>query len=173
MENINVSPEPRNDGNNKQVIDQTKEKTTKQIDFSKPRDLYNRQGQLEYNLERVNELPNPDRDDILTHIQYLKDNRRAALTIIRNISVLITFREKLGIPFRDATVKDMRETFTKMENEGYVKNGEIKEYSSWTDKKFRDVIKKFYRVVFANDEDYPEAVKWIRTKFIRIKQSKS
>ena len=48
----------------------------------------------------------------------------------------------------------------------------IKEYSSWADKKFRDVIKKFYKVIFGNDEDYPEVVKWIKTKFTKDKSIK-
>jgi len=76
------------------------EETNKEIVFTKPRDLYNRHERLKIGLERVNGLPNPDKDDILKHVQYLTDNRRAALTILRNISVLITLREKLGKPFR-------------------------------------------------------------------------
>ena len=66
------------------------EETNKEIVFTKPRDLYNRHERLKIGLERVNGLPNPDKDDILKHVQYLTDNRRAALTILRNISVLIT-----------------------------------------------------------------------------------
>ena len=69
------------------------EETNKEIE-------YNRHDRLIIGLERVNGLPNPDKDDILKHVQYLTDNRRAALTILRNISVLITLREKLGKPFR-------------------------------------------------------------------------
>ncbi len=125
---------------------------------------------MKASLKRVNELSNPDKDDILTHVQHLTDNRRATLTIIRNISALITLREKLGKPFRDATSTDMRTVFTNIEKEGWkTRKGEIKEYSSWADKKFRDVIKKFYRVVFGNDEDYPEAVKWIKTRITKDK----
>jgi hypothetical protein len=38
-------------------------RTTEEIDFTKPRDLYNRTNRLQTSLERVNELPNPDKDD--------------------------------------------------------------------------------------------------------------
>ena len=126
-ENVKVIHQTRSDGKNKKVA----RKITKEIDFSKPRDLYNRSNQMKASLKRVNELSNPDKEDILTHVQYLTDNRRAALTIIRNISALITFREKLGKPFRDATSTDMRTVFTNIEKEGWkTKKGEIKEYSS-------------------------------------------
>ena len=113
------------------------------------------------------------KDDILTHVQHLLDERRAKLTIIRNISSLITFREKLGKPFRNATATDLRDTFNKMEKDGWkTKKGKVKEYSGWTDKKFRDVIKKFYKVVYGNNEQYPEQVRWIKTKFTKDKSVK-
>jgi site-specific recombinase XerD len=121
----------------------------------------------------VNELPNPDKDDILAHVQHLNDERRAKLTIIRNISSLITFREKLGTSFRNATVSDLRDAFSKIEKDGWIsKKGKVKEYSSWTDKKFRDVIKKFYKVVYGNNEQYPDEVSWIKTKFTKDKSVK-
>jgi integrase len=149
------------------------EKETKEIDFTKPRDLYNRNQRLQTSLKRINELANPDRNDILAHVQYLKDNRRATLTIIRNISVLIVFRNKMDVSFRNATATDIRAAFDSMENKGWVtNNGTVKEYSSWADKKFRLVIKKFYRVVYGNDEDYPEQVRWIKTKFTKDKSVK-
>jgi hypothetical protein len=95
------------------------------------------------------------------------------LTIIRNISILLTFRNKLGKPFKDAAITDMRSAFIKIETEGWkTRKGEIKEYSVWADKKFRDVIKKFYKVVFGNDEYYPDVVKWIKTKFTKDKSIK-
>jgi hypothetical protein len=86
-ENVFVSPRERDDDKNKNMT----EKITNEIDFTKPRDLYNRTNRLQTSLERVNELPNPDKDDILAHVQHLLDERRAKLTIIRNISSLITF----------------------------------------------------------------------------------
>ena len=113
------------------------------------------------------------KDDILAHVQHLLDERRAKLTIIRNISSLITFREKLGKSFRNATATDLRDTFNKMEKDGWkTKKGKVKEYSGWTDKKFRDVIKKFYKVVYGNNEQYPEQVRWIKTKFTKDKSVK-
>ncbi len=49
-------------------------KAAAQIDFSKPRDLYNRSNRLQTSLERMNELTNPDRKDILVHVQQLADD---------------------------------------------------------------------------------------------------
>ena len=60
-----------------------------------------------------------------------------------------------------------------MEKDGWkTKKGKVKEYSGWTDKKFRDVIKKFYKVVYGNNEQYPEQVRWIKTKFTKDKSVK-
>ena len=68
------------------------EKITKEIDFSKPRDLYNRAYRLQTNLERVNELPNPDKDAHLFNSRSTSPGLlMVKLTIIRNISEVITF----------------------------------------------------------------------------------
>lgn len=83
--NINTLPDPRARQQNKIMTD----KISEEIDFSKPRDLYNRQNLLKNSLAEVNKLPSPDREDILAHVQYLNDNRRAKLTVIRNVSALI------------------------------------------------------------------------------------
>ena len=67
----------------------------------------------------------------------------------------------------------MRETFSRIENEGWTtKTGDIRQYSAWSDKKFRAVIKKFYKVVFGNDEYYPDVIKWIKTKPTKDKSIK-
>ncbi len=137
-------------GRNKNVT----ECKSEDIDFTKPRDLSNRPVLFKNSLSAVN---NPDRDDILTHIQYLTDNRRSVLTITRNISALLTLRSKLRKPFRNATMMDMRAAFTKIEQEGWkTKKGEVREYGVWAEKKFKHVIKKFYMVVYGNDEDFRE-----------------
>ena len=67
----------------------------------------------------------------------------------------------------------MRRAFIKIAKRGMEnKERQIKEYSGWTDKKFRDVIKKFYKVVYGNNEQYPEQVRWIKTKFTKDKSVK-
>lgn len=112
--NIKRIPRGMSGGKNKKVT----ERTSEEIDFTKPRDLYNRQDRLKNSLETVNALPSPDREDILTHVQYLTDNRRAILTIIRNISVLITLREKLKKSFRDAIVADCEKRLLTLKMKG-------------------------------------------------------
>jgi hypothetical protein len=69
-----------NNGSKKVLSSYEKNRKVTDIDFSKRRDLYNRQNLLQNSLEKVNELPNPDKDDILIHIQHLTDNRMAVLT---------------------------------------------------------------------------------------------
>jgi integrase len=148
------------------------EKINEEIDLSM-RDLYNRKGQLENAIGRVNLLPDPDKQDILKLLQFMNDNRNADLTIVKNISILTTFRAKLKKPFRDATDLDMREAFSEIAKEGWkTKKGTVKEYSPAADKKFRIVIKKFYKIAFGNNEFYPSTIKWIRTKSTKDKSTK-
>ena len=64
-ENVYISPRERDDDKNKNMT----KRTSEEIDFTKPRDLYNRQNRLKNDIETVSALPNPDRDDILKHIQ--------------------------------------------------------------------------------------------------------
>jgi hypothetical protein len=143
-----------------------------EIDLSM-RDLYNRDGQLKNAIGRVNLLPDPDKEDILKLVQFMIDNRNAALTIVKNISNLTTFRTKLSKPFRDATDSDMHEAFAEIAKKGWrTKKGTVKEYSPAADIKFRIIIKKFYKIVFGDNEFYPSTVKWIRTKSTKDKSTK-
>ena len=51
------------------------EASTKEIDLTKPRDIYNRPRKLQAALEKVQDLDNSDREDVLKFVKHMNDNR--------------------------------------------------------------------------------------------------
>ena len=128
------------------------------------RDLYNRRKRLTDWTKRVNEdVDEPDRTDILKLIEHMQDKERAILWIVRCITALITLRTPLGKPFRNATKDDIRSILKWMEQ---------KNYKASTNEKFRQVLKLFYKIVYGNNEYYPEQVKWFSSKLGKEKMGK-
>jgi site-specific recombinase XerD len=128
------------------------------------RDLYNRRKKLADWIKRVNEdIAEPDRTDILKLIEHMQDKERAILWIVRCITALITLRTPLGKPFRNATKDDIRSILKWMEQ---------KNYKASTNEKFRQVLKLFYKIVYGNNEYYPEQVKWFSSKLGKEKTGK-
>jgi hypothetical protein len=120
------------------------------------RDLYNRKKKLADWIKRVNEdIQDPDKEDILKLVEHMQDKERSILWIVRCITVLIPVRKQLGKPFRESTKDDMRSILKWMEEKGY---------RASTNEKFRQVLKLFYKVVYGNNEFYPEQVKWFSSK---------
>jgi hypothetical protein len=84
------------------------------------RDLYNRQKKLQDWIGKVKtDLKDPDKTDILKLVEYMADKERSALWIVRYITALITIREQLRKPFRNATTDDMRSILKWMEERSY------------------------------------------------------
>jgi len=130
------------------------------------RDLYNRKAKLEYWIHRANsDLHGTDKADVLKFIEYMQDREKAALTIIRNITALISLRKQLNKPFRVATKDDIRGILKWMDEE--------KHYKASTNEKFRQVLKLFYKVAYGNGESYPEQVKFFPVKVGREKHARS
>jgi site-specific recombinase XerD len=128
------------------------------------RDLYNRPKKLADWLKRVNEdISDPDRADILKLVEHMQDRERSILWIVRCITALITIRKHLEKPFRDATKDDIRSILKLMEQKGY---------KASTNEKFRQVLKLFYKIVYGNNEFYPEQVKWFSSKVGKEKTGK-
>ena len=48
---------------------------TKEIDLTKPRDIYNRPRKLQAALKKLQDLDDPDREDVLKFVQHMNDNR--------------------------------------------------------------------------------------------------
>jgi site-specific recombinase XerD len=116
------------------------------------KDLYKRKETLEYWIRRVKEeLEDPDRKDILQVVEHMQDKRSSALWIIRYVNILFLLRRELAKPFRDATKEDIRNLLNNIETKGY---------ANTTIQKDRVVLKSFFKIVYGNNEFYPDQVKW-------------
>lgn len=128
------------------------------------RDLYHRHDKLAYWIHRVNaELEEPDKTDVLKLVEHMQDRERAVLWITRCITALLLMRKQLGKSFRDANKDDIRNVLKWMEQ---------KSYKASTNEKFRQVLKLFYKIVYGNNEYYPEQIKWFSVKLGKEKSGK-
>lgn len=125
------------------------------------RDLYNRKQLLQYWVDRVDGLNEPDKTDMLRLIEHMQDKERATLWITRCISALLLIRTKIQKPFREATKEDIRAFLKWMEQKGY---------KASTNEKFRQILKLFYKTVYGGTEFYPDQVKWFS---VRLSQEKT
>jgi integrase/recombinase XerD len=118
------------------------------------RDLYNRKVKLERWIQRIHtDLKDnePDKQDVLKFVDYLQEKDKSILWIVRCITALLQLRKELGKPFSQVTKEDIKKLFEWMNN---------KEYKASTHEKFRVILKIFYKVVYGNNEIYPDCVKW-------------
>ena len=93
----------------------------------------------------------------------MQDRERAILWITRCITALLLMRKQLGKPFRAASKDDIRHVLKWMEQ---------KSYKASTNEKFRQVLKLFYKIVYGNNEYYPEQIKWFSVKLGKEKSGK-
>ena len=116
------------------------------------RDLYHRKERLAYWLNRIDtDLNEPDKTDVLKFIRYMQDKESSILWIIRCITALLLMRRQLGKSFKDADKEDTRSLLKWMDD---------KNYKASTHEKLRRILKFYYKVVYGNNEHYPEAVSW-------------
>lgn len=126
------------------------------ISENKLRDLYNREKALENWTNKVNtQLKEPDRSDVLILVKHLKEQEKSAPWIIRYISAILLLRNKLTKPFRYCSKSEIKELLEWMKTKKYKKS---------THEKFRVILKSFYKIVYGNNEYYPENVKWFSVK---------
>src|SRR5215216_2107414 len=100
---------------------------------------------------------------MLKLIEHMQDEERSILWIVRCITALLLMRKQLDKPFRDASKDDIRNVLKWMEQ---------KSYKAFTNEKFRQVLKLFYKIVYGNNEYYPEQIKWFSVKLGKEKTGK-
>ena len=118
------------------------------------RDLYNRKVKLERWIQRIHtELQDneADKQDILKFVTFLQEKDKSILWIVRCITALLQLKKKIKKPFSQVTKEDIKKLFEWMN---------YKEYKASTHEKFRVILKIFYKVVYGNNEVYPDCVKW-------------
>jgi site-specific recombinase XerD len=128
------------------------------------RDLYNRTKKLEYWTNRIHtDLDVHDKKDALKFLEIMQEKDQSILTIIRCISIVIQIRKQIDKPLSKFTKEDIKTIFQWMD---------IKKYKVETVEKYRAVIKKFYKMVYGNNEYYPDCVKWFAVKVGKDKHSR-
>jgi len=135
------------------VLDFNRNGNVGNIECRLQRDIYNRQEKVRFWKNKArNELKGSDLIDVFKLIEHMEDNESSSLWIVRCITALLSLRRQLNKPFKDASKEDIRKLLKWMDIE--------KNYKASTIEKLRTILKWFYKVVYGNNEEYPESVKW-------------
>ncbi|MDW0335335.1 MAG: tyrosine-type recombinase/integrase [Nitrososphaeraceae archaeon] len=128
-------------------------KNTSEINL---RDLYKREGRLEEWINKVkSQLQDPDKSDVLKLVENLREREKSSLWIIRYLTALLLLRKSIPKPYRHCSKTEMKDLLEWMKT---------KKYKRSTHEKFRVILKSFYKIVYGNNEYYPDAVKWFSVK---------
>jgi len=92
----------------------------------------------------------------------MQEKDQSILTITRCISIVIQIRKQIDKPLSKVSKDDIKAIFQWMDN---------KRYKVETVEKYRAVLKKFYKMVYGNNEYYPDCVKWFSVKVGKDKHS--
>ena len=93
---------------------------------------------------------------ILEFDRYLKVNMNITLTRrIKYVRILTTCAEFLGKDFKKAKMKDIQLVVEKIEDS---------DWASATKKDYKMLLKRYYKYLLGNDEEYPKIVKWIKAR---------
>jgi site-specific recombinase XerD/RNA polymerase subunit RPABC4/transcription elongation factor Spt4 len=128
------------------------------------RDIYKREYYLQYWLERVHtdaSLSASDREDILKFVDFMQKEERSSLRIMRCIIAILQAKKVIKRPFRECTKEDIQHFINYLEDNGYRPSTLLT---------YKSIIKKFFKVVYGNNEYYPDAVRWIKLKVSKDKQ---
>jgi site-specific recombinase XerD len=130
---------------------------------SNNRDIYKRDTRLIYWIKRVKHesIPDADKQDILKFIEFMQREEKSKLWMIRCITLLLNMKQYIRKEFRACTKEDIQQ---------YIDYTLKKDYSPSTHTKIRQVLKYFFKVVYGNNEYYPEAVRWLKSKVSKGKQ---
>lgn len=130
---------------------------------SEMRDLYNRKKRLNNCIGRINtDLDGTDKEDAKKLLEIMQEKDQSILNIIKCVGVILQIRRQLGKPSSQVTKEDIKSLFRWMDDKGYMME---------THEKFRAVLKKFYKMVYGNNEYYPDCVKWFTVKVGKDKRN--
>jgi integrase/recombinase XerD len=111
------------------------------------------------------QVPAEDRDLLLAFDSHLVAMQRSLGRRSNYLTHLVRIRDLLGKPFKEATKEDIERVLTLLPNSGKGPSRRIKNspLSARTILGYKISIKRFYKWLLGNDEDYPSVVKWIKT----------
>ncbi len=121
-------------------------------------DIYNTEGKLRSALERLEANGNVVPEARASLRELVEDLASQGLSIHRQVwylANLVPVAAALGERFMEPSVKDLK---------GYLAEVERREdLSDWSKTDRKVAIKRYYKWLLGEDEEYPRAVKWIRT----------
>lgn len=130
------------------------------------RDICKREQKLQYWINRVRTdsmLTEADKQDILKFIDFMQREERSSLRIIRCITAIMLAKKVIKKPFRESTKEDIQHFINYLEDNGYKLASQLT---------YKSIIKQFFKVVYGNNEHYPDAVAWIKNKVSKDKRMK-
>jgi len=128
------------------------------------RDIYKRDTIVQHWINKVKEanIPYQDKEDILKFIDFMLREGRSSLRVFTCIAVLLQAKKVIRKPFRECSKEDI----------AYYNNYIEDNYSLTTQMLRKSILKLFFKVVYGNNEYYPDAVRWIKLKVSKDKQRK-
>ncbi|MHA1972608.1 MAG: tyrosine-type recombinase/integrase [Candidatus Hodarchaeales archaeon] len=119
-------------------------------------EVYNYPRKLENELKRMESIPIKNNKQIIR--RFHREIVAQGVGLGRQIKYLSTLRSisnKLGKDFEKVTKDDVIDFIGKLEQSNY---------SEWTKRDYRQILKRFYRWLYNKEDGYPEQVKWIRVR---------
>jgi integrase/ribosomal protein L40E len=106
-------------------------------------------------------IPLACKERILAFDMYLAARGITLARRTKYLEVLRTIAMRLNKPFLDVAEQDMQ---------NFVGDIETRQYSPWTKKTYRAIIKRFWKWLKGKDRKYPKEVAWIKTTLSRSKR---
>lgn len=122
-------------------------------------DVHRHQQTLESSLRRLKETTELNPSDQQLILEFHNDSLALGLSKTRSIkylSILPHLSKMLKIGFKEAKKEHLKELIADLERTNY---------SNWTKKDYKIVLRRFYKWLKGNDEEYPDEVKWIKASF--------
>jgi len=118
-------------------------------------DLYNEKKLLNQAIDKLkrSRITRRNKKLIMDFVEYSFARGLTTVRVVKYIFHLTKLAELLGKDFDKATKKDIQRVIAKIERENY---------SAWTKKDFRSMLKRFYKWL-NDDKGYPEQVRWIKS----------
>ena len=118
-------------------------------------DLYNEKKLLDQAINKLkrSRITRRNKKLIMDFVEYSFARGLTTVRVVKYIFHLTKLAELLGKDFDKATKKDIQRVIAKIERENY---------SAWTKKDFRSMLKRFYKWL-NDDKGYPEQVRWIKS----------
>lgn len=125
--------------------------------MSRADEVYNYTRTLERELAKLrsNSLSKENSESILQFYRQLVAEGVGIARQIKYISTLRRIASLLNKPFADATKNDIIDFVAKIEKE---------DYSEWTKRDYKIILKRFYKWLRGCDDEHPPEVRWIRAR---------